>query len=543
MEKQLGWVRRLSSALAAVLLFSLAGCTQSEQDKRFDAAVSAQKAAAPALPSGLGVDYDAPNYIGPPKPDGDSQATPVPGDTLSGTLVIRSYNMKGYSPAVVWLAKEFMELHPNVAISCEFGDRFDQVQTRQERMAARRGYYNRLRVEIAAGEADYLLYGISQDLDYAPLSRNGALADLQEYWENDPDIHEEDYFMPALDAFLVEGKRPVLPYSFNLAGVYCARPMLEEAGVDPDSVALTNAVQLLDWYSRLRPQHPDMNLLFTSPRQDSLFTLERPAYIDLGGRSAAFDSPAFVDFLARSRDIGHEDPGLDPEKEAGFGSGMLLEATLRYRDTGEMSAWADYFDQAGYPQDKNTILKARPALCSMVETLAPFEIVESRQHSFQYAVPCVLTSSAGQLGISCVDETFAMPQCMENKELAWEFIKYCLRGREDVTFDRFGHTGQGYYTHMGIPVNRANYRKIMEDAPNSLAGMGGAGCEYLHFDPVDGADMEGYMDGLLAHGPVDLGKYSIDLQDYLDEFYINGLTSPEQAAGKIQGRAYIWLHE
>ena len=51
------------------------------------------------------------------------------------------------------------------------------------------------------------------------------------------------------------------------------------------------------------------------------------------------------------------------------------------------------------------------------------------------------------------------------------------------------------------------------------------------------------MDELLTNDPVDLGKYNIDLQDYLDEFYINGLTTPEQAAEKIQGRAYIWLNE
>lgn len=535
--------KALALCLALCLLISFPAC-QTEQDKKYDALVSANQAEASALPSELEVDYDAPNYIGPPKPDEDDLTTPVPGDNLSGTLAIRSYNMYGYTPAVTWLAKEFMELHPNVAISCEFGDRFGQEETKQERQDTRQDYYTRLRVEIAAGEADCLLYGVTQDLDYTSLSKNGALADFQEFWQNDPDIREEDYFMPVLDAFLVEGRRPVMPYSFNLTGVYCNRALLGEINVDPDSVTLTNAVQILDWYGQLRPQHPDLNLLFACSPKASLFPLERPAYIDLENRRAAVDSPEFVSFLAQSRDAAHEDPDLDPEKEINYGFGSTLEAALSYRATGEISPHAEVMAQAGYPADKNILLKARPALCGRIEPLAPYELAESRQRSFQYvAGPYFLTSSDGRLGITCVDETFVMPQSLKNKELAWEFIKYCLSRREDITFDHFGYTGQHYYTHSGIPVTRSNYRKIMEDAPEDLSRLGAAGLEHLHFDPVDGADMEAYMDELLTNDPVDLGKYNIDLQDYLDEFYINELTTPEQAAEKIQGRAYIWLNE
>ncbi len=37
--------------------------------------------------------------------------------------------------------------------------------------------------------------------------------------------------------------------------------------------------------------------------------------------------------------------------------------------------------------------------------------------------------------------------------------------------------------------------------------------------------------------------YVIDMNEYLTEFYDNKLTTPEQYAEKIQGRAYIWLNE
>ena len=42
---------------------------------------------------------------------------------------------------------------------------------------------------------------------------------------------------------------------------------------------------------------------------------------------------------------------------------------------------------------------------------------------------------------------------------------------------------------------------------------------------------------------VNLNSYGVNVQEYLDEFYVNELTTAEQCAEKIQGRAEIWLNE
>ncbi|QQR29560.1 hypothetical protein I5Q82_16215 [Acutalibacter muris] len=39
------------------------------------------------------------------------------------------------------------------------------------------------------------------------------------------------------------------------------------------------------------------------------------------------------------------------------------------------------------------------------------------------------------------------------------------------------------------------------------------------------------------------GSYGIDVQEFLDEYYVNGLGTAEQCAKKIQDRVNIWLHE
>ena len=60
--------------------------------------------------------------------------------------------------------------------------------------------------------------------------------------------------------------------------------------------------------------------------------------------------------------------------------------------------------------------------------------------------PYALTSTEGKLVLDAW-EVFAMPSSMKDKELGWEFIKYCLSTREEPT------CGSELYTY-GIPVNK-----------------------------------------------------------------------------------------
>ena len=48
---------------------------------------------------------------------------------------------------------------------------------------------------------------------------------------------------------------------------------------------------------------------------------------------------------------------------------------------------------------------------------------------------------------------------------------------------------------------------------------------------------------MLTHDPVYADAYNVDVQEFLDEYYVNGLITAEECADKIQGRAEIWLNE
>ena len=175
----------LALLLAVCLCLSCAAC-QTGQDDIYSKALASQPESsllevASSNPFGE-IDYDDPDYIGPPAPGPDAQLTPAPDDNLSGTLVIQSFQQAVQQPELYWLAREFMELHPGVTIKLDYDWKYTENLSLEERGRRQEDFYTRVRTEIAAGEADYLLYGGAESMDYYRLGKNGALEDLWPYW-------------------------------------------------------------------------------------------------------------------------------------------------------------------------------------------------------------------------------------------------------------------------------------------------------------------------------------------------------------------------
>ena len=251
-------------ALCCALFFC--GC-QSEQDEIYSQAMASQSESSmlePASSMSSGeASEDVPDYVTPPTPGPDARLTPAPDDDLSGELVIRT-SLQSTGDHLYWLAREFMELHPNVQILLDYDRKNNEYRSSAESKMKKNSFYTNLRMEIASGEADYLIYSATLDMDFTPLARSGLLEDLWTYWENDPDIRDEDYFMPVIESFEVDGMLPVLPYSFYLTGGCFNKSYLEELGVDLSVLQLVDSDVILDWYERLRETHPDLQLFFNN---------------------------------------------------------------------------------------------------------------------------------------------------------------------------------------------------------------------------------------------------------------------------------------
>lgn len=492
------------------------------------------------------VDYEASNYIGPPPPGTDAKLTPVPGDALSGQLHIKTYEWWGDPPEIYWLAREFMELHPNVEISFDYDLTYTELRTldRDGKYRREKAFYDRIRVELASGEADYLLFSAVDSLNYPQMAQNGILTDLRSYWENDPEIDPAEYFMEVVNAFSVDGKLPVIPFGFAIQGIFLNRAMLAEIGAALENAQPVDSDDILGWYEKARELYPDLQLFYTASGKDTLFPAERFRYMDLESGAASFDSPDFVKFLERTRAVINEEPELDPIREVGRGHGALFDENLRYDVTGKPAPsivhYAPGVSLSGPTNDENITEKGRESFAS-VESLTMYPLAVTQQPFEYVAGPFPLVSTDGKLGIEAYRFNFALPSSCKNSGLAWEFIKYCSSEREDLGFDCYGYTACGNYINTYLPVNKKNFAKMAEGLPEAVKSGYSAG--YLHFDPIDGQKMMETMEQFLSMNPLDVAKYNLDVRDILDEYYRNELTTPEQCAEKIQGRTEIWLGE
>jgi hypothetical protein len=187
---------------ASLMLLTLSGC-QGTSDQVYSQAIQQSSESTPGESSEPEIDYDAPNYIGPSK-DEIKEPEPLADDDLSGELVIKSCYLDYKLP---YLAEEFMALHPNVTITFDIGIQTaeNNTLTRAERQLRQENFYTQLRVEMASGEAGYLLYRMDERFHIPQLSGSGLLEDLRPYFENDPDLDSSEYFQPVLEAFFAMG--------------------------------------------------------------------------------------------------------------------------------------------------------------------------------------------------------------------------------------------------------------------------------------------------------------------------------------------------
>ena len=530
--------RRIFLIVSVILLILLmcSGC-QSNQNEIFSESVetplrpSDGETSETVVPE---VDYDSPNYIGPDKSE-LQDLEPIENDDLSGELLIKTrYAIEN----IRFLAQEFMQLHPDVKITFEEAVSAGELLnlSREEISMKKENFFSRVRTELVSGEADYLIFCMQEYLDPVQLSKNGLLLDLKPYFESDPEIDQEEYFSQILEAYSVDGKLPTIPMSVMYNAVYLNRPLLEENGIDLSDTVTVTTQDLLDWYEVARTSEYDLNLFFTSPGKDALFSTERVAYMDLTQKTARFDSPEFVGFLERTVATENSDSELSADEFGVMDSGLFNEH-LRFQETGMMEERA-----FGLGIDQNE--KNQGIARNSHHGLATWESVDNYtllylEQPMEYASgPYPLLSSDGKLGLSTYED-FAIPSSCKNPDLAWEFIKYCIvpRGKDRMDFSHLGNPC--HYTNC-LPLSKTNFCNNLQH----LVEKGNTGCIVSYkLEPFDMDSVTDKVNEIFSLPLVNLNSYGVDVQEYLDEFYVNELTTAEQCAEKIQGRAEIWLNE
>ena len=520
--------RSAALLLCVCMLFSCTAC-QSEQDDIYSQAM--KKVSYQENGESSGESSAASSQL-EDTASADPTETPFEVNTsLSGELLIKCFlhsSNPGKDTNMECLANEFMERYPNVRVMVSYS--FDGSTDAEETAQAREAYYSQVRTELVSGEADYLLFGPADELNFYELGESGVFLDLRPYWEDDPEVDQSEYFMEVLDALSVEGKMLGVPLSFTMDGFFLDRRWMEKLGVDTEDLTAVSCLTLLDWYDQLKTDEKDLQVTYGAWTQELAVSQEKTAYLDLETRTANFTDPGFVDLLSRTRELEEADQSMMQITRIECQDVDILHAMLRCLATGED------FPVKNLPDIQVFLDSSHPALAAY-SGITPDTLGYVNQPLEYLAGPYVAADSKGRVAVQSVEDFF-IPSSMDDPDLAWELVKYCVSRRETIRL-----ANNQLYT-LNIPLNKENYA-LLVDAINQGEG-------YLYrYGKMQGAAMNEYdsqaglakLEEFLSLPLINGKLYGLDVDEYLEEFYEQKLTTAEECAQKIQGRAEIWLNE
>lgn len=449
----------LCMILSALLLLACGGCSPSEEDKKFDELTKTSSALSAS-----------------------SQAEVPAEKELSGKLRIMA-DMEFDRTGVSAQAKGFMKLHPNVEIEVEYGlDVSDEAGSAESYYAKVDQYLQRIATRVMGGDPpDVLVSGIFPVEKY---TASGLLTDLYPLMEADG-IKRSEFFENILGLYEHDGSLYVLPGSFTVSACMLNRDALSAAGVEePETV---DYAFLSDTYEATKQSSAMPTLKSLDVGQimgkNTLDGLEYPLYMDFEGKAASFTSPEFITYLEKT---GRNDTTV-----------TVLDGFSNADIQGDGSnPVGDYFVT---PNDSLAVITA----------LDPQKMIwmEPTDEGATGLIP--LANSQGQV-CATSSECMAIPVGSENKELAWEFVKFCMDGT------------------AGFPIRKSA-------CENELRKV------YAYNDG-DIEKAEAFIAKAAAR-PLGDQKFIEIIRSDLGDYYDRGLLSAEACARKLQDKAEMYLNE
>lgn len=426
---------------------------------------------------------------------------PEPNSALSGTLRVSTY----YDEEIKKRAQEFEQLHPGVQIEVSVAQQNGSVGESWEE------YLQRTSVEMMSGQSADIV-----DLAQMSVSRyakSGLLCNLYDFMEMDSDFHKEDYYTNIFKAKEYGGGLYSLPFYFVYDMTYLSRPLFEEAGLDvPDAL---DYEKVLDLYSQVSDSTGKDFSIMPGITSGWFFKYEFPAYYDIETATANFDSPEFIRYLKRTK------------KEI-----PKLEDTADW-DMTRVANGVDGFMREDYLfcNYDVTSIDTYNALIDYPNILPP---VPMRSHD-------------GQFGFSTLQADYGIVRSCKNKELAWEFLKYCISEKQPP--ETLEHEAVMDYTaqfHAWLPINIRNfyhsftlecnyYRNTLTDVSNWKQGAPQQLTEQA-VEQIHGWNLQRNF----ACSETEIFGL---LKEELDNYYQYDLATAEETAKSIQTKMNIFLNE
>jgi multiple sugar transport system substrate-binding protein len=418
--------------------------------------------------------------------------------SLSGTLTIsQCWDFSVHS--LDFAIERFTSIHPGVEISLT-NFRGDSQR-----------YITQVGMQLMAGTADDIIewhWGFS----YADFADRGFLTDIYTLMRDDYRFTYDDWFSNAFRAAEYRGGLYVFPLSFSYEIIGVNSTTSDELVESFRQFDMISHRQLLDLYI----EFSNATSHFISPVIDAANVIihDFGRIIDFEANTANFNTDEFIRLVSDARDASN------PQRvEAGLVGnwGSLLTA----------SNWANQIELSYNYMFSNFLMNIQ------YEAFFPHEDYEI----FTHFIP--LATCDGEIIITSVRQ-FAINSASENKELAWEFLKF-LATDEILAKNEIS---------LGIPINRhmfdAHAVTFLTNYVESQRGLPG-------FVDVS-ADTSDIVERIIEHVNRYVEKpmhnYNIFRDVRIIEMIIESMTAfhqgiltAEMAAEDLQNRVSLYLME
>ncbi len=357
--------------------------------------------------------------------------------------------------------------------------------------------YDRLKLDIVQGEAPDLFF--TQGIDYEILAKVGALENLYDYMDNDPELERDDIVQSLMSAYEEGGKLFTLAPSFNIFTMWGGKSVVKgRQGINLDELE-----------EILSENGKDVNAIYglgggdeTSLR--SLTSMELDSYINWEESTCDFKSEGFRHLLELSKEY----------KGSSIQSGIYSSIhnrdilfTLSIIDSAEDVAmqakfYGEEVEFIGYPTDYG--------YGSAISAISPV----------------------------------AMNSGSDNKDAAWDFIKYYVKSYDSSKAVRF----PSYKPNFDDYVKKSTIEEYYEEDGNKTPIYKDSYSEpnVGSFGITKASDEDVKKTLELIENTTKKREYVTEIQNIIEEEaepYLQGQKTFEQVAEIIQSRVQVFLNE
>lgn len=423
-------------------------------------------------------------------------------EPLSGTLTVNTYS----DGAIMNHAQDFMALHPNVKIEMKIPDMGEWESETLEQ------YGVRTAIEIMSGNGADLI-----DLSHFSAYRYAGselLCNLYDFMDNDPNFNKADYYANIFTAKEIDGALYTMPFYFTYDMMVVSRPLTEHLSTNYD---VLDYESILDIYESVLSLglSPDPRIL-PGIVKEYFFGYEFPAYYDTNTGEAWFDSAEFVEYLEKTNTI------ITPYDPVNM-----------------------QWDKTRIAQGNDNFMKSDYVFCGLDVTA--IDVYNLLADYSNISTPVPIVSSSGDAMFKTMQAEYGIPTSSANKELAWEFLKFCVEEKSPPdSSDR--EKAQEYVMnyHTWVPINIKNFYHSFRLQCELDIDMFGDSCQWKEQSPKDGIDE---MLALVHEWNLKRNRAESETEIWflihsdLENYYYYDLATAEETAAIIQSRVAAYLGE